>query len=1625
MQKSNTWKRACAQVKNRTDKVDQILICVLVVALVLSLIPTGILFASEGVDAQEAILESEEGVSPEGEGSSVETFEQGTLESQEKIEWEDPAGLVVSDIPEVVDPEVIDGFVPPVENELVREIPEFMTTLKVDSSAVRSTEYVDYFNEKVDITIEVYSEYFLPGSEETKIECKGDIETLQEWEQDEFDPNLWSYKLRFKEGLDNEIKVTAFCSDGVTDVVTYGTHTQDKDNYRLEGKSFSIDLTAPEVLSIGMNQEATSTEAGVDRFEGSTNAIITAKDGCLDTQENSVVRINDNEYSVAWHQVGEDEGVPVWESSVGLPGREASTLEVIVYDMAGNSATMAYGDIGTCDSSGSSLSGPSFAIETSNLNVAFRASEEFGNPSGIGSSAVDYVKNDVDITIHVYAPIGTSPFDPTFSGNLISTTGTVISGAWTYGYTPGIGANWSQKVSFSGESSANAIYVEVFDMMGDSTIANFGENIGRVSTMDSIGTLLNGSTFVVDKTNPIVDVSLNTALKSSDASDPTNRFDYFDASTTASIVVTDQYFDAGGTTVDIYKNGVLMSPPLPSTITFSPWVSIGNDPVTGVPQFEAKIAFNSESNYDFIVNAIDHAGNSQMYNYGDNDLGKTSTYDRDGNRLEGHSFTVDTEDPRISKIELNQPRQHVVGSVDYYGADLEAKITVEDVSFKPEDAILIKNGGTIPGPITWNYTGLDTTTGLSTWTTEVNYYEGIQNNISIEAKDWVSKSSGTVNYGDTTTRDSMSAILDGQKEFVVDTSAPEIRYEIDQDAMDTYSNIDFFSNYSTLSPSLNVKIIVEDVCFDESSANTAVVQNGTTIALPPGSWTLESTDLVSGKETWSTTVSYTGEVTPNKLDVSAGDYVGLDDTYHYGEDAGSNNTIDRLTNKLTGNEFILDFTAPIITNVVISKPYVASYGTDEHFFYNDNTTIYIAVADNLGLNSATLDNVFATYTIANSVAKGDTSHILEVNLEDGYEFDRAIILTVQDIARNERTWSIAPDGTVKDITGSSFVNRPLFDPLLIYPLSVIKDTVAPSMAFSGVMAGGIYNETQTVSLDVREFNFRYLKQYDETQEVITVTKRDASSGGSTSTSKVPVADFSVVNAGQSPDGFDGRYYYSEAFETDGHYSLSAELYDPATNRSTAYQSEFTIDKTAPMISVTYDNDDVRNGFYYNRSRTATIEVDEYNFDPSLINISTNGSIGSWASNGDTHSINVFFGDDGAYNLSVSGRDLAGNEAEPYTDDEFIIDTISPTVVIERIEDSHAYNGAVEPVIRYSDDANFDLIGTDYVLTGNNNGVVNYLTTIEDGENSSVITFMDFDKMVEVDDIYTLYASVSDLAGNQADAIVTFSVNRFGSNFRIVDEDKFTANKGYLGTAPSVTIEEINVSGCIDEAQQVSITRGVETTQLKRSQLQQQTGFILEGRNDDRGWAIYTYRIPKGNFTEDGKYHVAVSSVDTATNRNVSTSYFNRDAKAIQGAEVSFVLDTTDPVISNLNINNFDLYDVNNLEGTFSATDNIGFDKVVVYLDNEVVEAQSDGYGNYTFSIPAKSFTPRSAYVSVTDYVGREAVAQASGFRVTTHIVELYLWWLVAAAGAVAALITVIIILIRRKRDKKKEQTPVS
>lgn len=973
------------------------------------------------------------------------------------------------------------------------------------------------------------------------------------------------------------------------------------------------------------------------------------------------------------------------------------------------------------------------------------------------------------------------------------------------------------------------------------------------------------------------------------------------------------------------------------------------------------VEFDSDGTYRLTVDGGDLAGNP------------ATTYD-------SGTFHIDTTAPVLSVVfSDNDSYADKDGSTAYYGAERSATITVVEKNFDPSRVTVTGEGA--KGE--WQNGENDTHTLVVTFPEAVDSYEM---NVSVSDR---AGNEGVNAEGEPFEYESGT--------FVVDTTPATVSIALDKAIVKSFSGSDYFADAPTAT------VTVRDVNFKPSASVIDV--NGGTVS----EWVEGETDS-EGVTTWTATVSFS-EGVGRTMTVNAIDWAAHKTVNPYGT-----NTVDVEGTELVSGTLVADLTAPEVTSASVDHNPSNNYG--DNYYFNVATTLTVNVSDNIGIESLTMtDADDGTYVLDNQVNVGATSGSVVVAFLDGYDFDRAVIVRTTDIAGNYRYWSISPTGEVKAVNYADPSNEPVFDGT--YPESMLQDTVFPVVSLSGVTPGTYYNSPQSVLLSVEELNIPILKTYDPNQVVLTVTQVAGDASRATSTWTRPVSQLTSTGAGIG-------YALSEPLSADGHYTISAQVTDPALNQATAELAEFTIDQTAPVVEITFDNNDVRNGKYYKAGRTATITVTEHNFDPALVTIETNGAVGSWSTSGDVHTITVSFTTDGVYNLSVSGADMAGNAMAAYQADEFVVDLQAPEITFDGVEEMTAYNDSVQPVIIFTDEANFDVNGVSYTITGTKNGEVAYEAFASNQEQGQTVTYSDFVREPDVDDIYTINANMTDLAGNEAEGAITFSVNRFGSTFRVLDADSYTENDGYLLEGRDVVVEEINVSGVESEKHGVTVTEGTSVSQLTLNETPQSTGYTIEaGTSEDpesNGWSVYTYRIPAGNFVRDGRYHVSVESEDLAANTNTSSNYYDREAGKTAAAEVDFILDTTDPVVMSLNIEDGAVYETGTYEGTFTVVENIGVREVEVLVDGEAVEATDDGYGNYSFKVESASFTPRSLSITATDLAGRTGSAGADDFRVTTDIFELHLPWVIA--GIVAAVVVaggaIYFFVIKPKRDEDED-----
>ena len=689
------------------------------------------------------------------------------------------------------------------------------------------------------------------------------------------------------------------------------------------------------------------------------------------------------------------------------------------------------------------------------------------------------------------------------------------------------------------------------------------------------------------------------------------------------------------------------------------------------------------------------------------------------------------------------------------------------------------------------------------------------------------------------------------------------------------------------------------------------------------------------------------------------------------------------------------------------------------------------------------------------------------------------MLTATDLAGNRRTWTINRKGEVTEDKKTTGVNNPAINGGKEYPIALVQDTVAPVISLSGVTAGTFYNSAQTLQATVTELNLPYLQRFDPARTIVTITKYEGNAGRAMSTITIPASSFT----GGKP-----TFNFSQVFDSDGHYEVTAQFRDFAENLSNQVSiGEFTIDMTAPTVTVEFDNNDARNDKYYKATRTATITVVEHNFDPSLFTIETEGVIGQWSSNGDTHTLTVFYGEGGPYTLSVHGADQAGNESNEVTEPEFIVDLTAPEVTIagtaqrlgyvsdlsgllvnayhDVLEDQNAYNGVVVPTITATDneplapaDLSFGMAGSKHgdeveVSASDPVGDKEVTVTLRDigyvgegaGDGSNWQEFYVDDYAVDADDIYTLSAQVSDQAGNEAEAALTFSVNRYGSNYDVqvtgVDDDELLEYEqtGMLSSSPTIIVREVSVSGVeYKNDHKVEKEFANATTAIKRL-TNKANGYSLatiEGEEQLFGWSEYVYTIRSGNFGEgsdsdhndrgQGVYRVNVMSDDRSSNANTTAEYWRSDERRSEvtasGATTEFILDELGPAIDDVDIPEH-LSMGETYEASFHVTDDItSGDVVEVTVDGKTlrageVQGPSSGTGTFTFTIEGRAFNwSRHVNITVRDYAGRDAsVDNGTWFWQSSFVVEG-----LTALGAIAVVTAGVVAYLRRRAAAEPE-----
>ena len=451
------------------------------------------------------------------------------------------------------------------------------------------------------------------------------------------------------------------------------------------------------------------------------------------------------------------------------------------------------------------------------------------------------------------------------------------------------------------------------------------------------------------------------------------------------------------------------------------------------------------------------------------------------------------------------------------------------------------------------------------------------------------------------------------------------------------------------------------------------------------------------------------------------------------------------------------------------------------------------------------------------------------------------------------------------------------------------------------------------------------------------------------------------------------------YEEDSDYSFTIAVTDRAGNRTDYGQTDsFTIDRTDPEITVSFDQN--RDGRYYNVVRTATVTVKERNFDESAFTEAISAELEGkgitappligWSGTDEYHTATITFADDGDYSFELGDTDLAGNTALKYTSPLFTIDRTAPEVEFSGVEDGSANKNAVDPAVSYFD-INLDIRGGVKVFLEGHRHARREVTG-EVAGTSGIFTLGDFAQTLENDDVYTLTAVVRDLAGNETEKTITFSVNRFGSNFYFSDETAKFITDYYHRDAEDIVIYEVNVDPVTDV--EITLTHNGVSKALGKD------AFTAEDLSEGEGWNRYMYTVPKKLFAEEGIYEIMVDSTDKAGNRQ------NNKTKK---APAAFVVDRTAPGIVITGIEDGGIYNEKSREVTVAVSDDRAAGKVEVFVDGEkkaefTEEEIRKNEGKLPYTVEETGdWTVLSA--KAVDKAGNEASSQEYRILMTTSL----------------------------------------
>jgi len=349
-------------------------------------------------------------------------------------------------------------------------------------------------------------------------------------------------------------------------------------------------------------------------------------------------------------------------------------------------------------------------------------------------------------------------------------------------------------------------------------------------------------------------------------------------------------------------------------------------------------------------------------------------------------------------------------------------------------------------------------------------------------------------------------------------------------------------------------------------------------------------------------------------------------------------------------------------------------------FVIDKSAPYVSIQ----VENAVDNNVYSTQSEDLNVTI-DIEDLLLV--EDSYE---VIVMRNEETVDVDYAWSgtaekktttLVFDGNVEDGNYDiQVVAKDAFDREASKTLSFVIDKTMPDLTIAQMIDG---EEQPIAENQLFKSNDNHVLRFsakDEHHNKASYQIRIERQTDASATPRVTLLAGSNL-AWQQVDGTDTIYYENSAlFQEEGRYKVTMEGKDLAGNVAVKKQVTFYIDDTAPVISQTSA---IENGAYYEEGMLFQGYVYDFNYEEvtATMQIShtfdgvtevTNKSITMM--NGQTP-FSYMCEDEGAYTITITATDKAGNEAINASDPakkgytiHFVVDKTAPELKVEGVSD---------------------------------------------------------------------------------------------------------------------------------------------------------------------------------------------------------------------------------------------------------------------------------------------------------------------------------------------------------------------